>query len=300
MNTATNLSVPSFPEINRASARIMRRVDLSIPETSLDWTPSLRPVYSFVPRSDMPESFDAADTSLPVRAANYFAVCRPGYEEDPFGIVTDDYRPLCHETTAGTVRDCGANLLREGALIDGHGYHTVHTFRLSHVRSATIKGLPLTDRLMLVHDHTGKGSVRASIVTYLGRAVVGSSAYVRKIHVGEGAKRVGAGGIGGWTNTIAALCETAILQQDALVDMLSRVSELPVTDDRAKIFRSWGIEVAEDIEKRPSTCLHIMIEHHEAQRGDLRWGVWSRRLEGDAIRAGLEITGMSLDGLPRR
>jgi hypothetical protein len=117
MNTATNVVPlrPSVPAIMKPSARVMRsegithdkvysargtRLDnigrrydlvaLNPGETSLDWEPVLKPLFSMpFPGSDML-----------VRAGNSFAIIRPGYEEDPLGVTADRYRIFVHQKTA--------------------------------------------------------------------------------------------------------------------------------------------------------------------------------------------------------
>jgi len=303
-------------------------VELPAGETSLAWAPKLLPLYSFPEHGerDVREG-DAVDGARQVRAGSAVAIVRPGYEADPLGIATDMYRPVNH---AETIRDVAESTMGratfQGALIDGHGFHVVHSFRLEAVlpeklaeiatrynlttpaspdATPAIRGLGLVSRLTVVHDHTGGGSLRASVVCYLGKdIVIGSACFTRRLHVGTGSLDVGVGDRARWVGVIDAMLDTAVLQHGAIGALLAKAAEVPMTDDAAKVFEMHGVFVerakvtaAEKVdavnrgEPEPvgaivePTALDVVIAFHKQRSGRMSWGVWSRRLEGGALAA---------------
>lgn len=316
MNTASNVS--ALPILLTPSPRVMRRegrtqekaVDskgkeymrqLNPGETSLDWSPKTLPLFSF--------PWQSPHNLLPVAAGSAIAIVREGYEAHPLGIATDMYRPVQHQATAADVAaSTQARCEFDGALIDGHGFHTVHGWKLHTDVSETVRDLPLVSKLTLVHDHTGSGSLRASVVSYLGdKIVVGSRNFTRRIHVGNGDRDVGVGSRERWTSVVIdAMLETANLQQAVLAAILRKADETPMTDEHAKVFEAHGVaiersRVSEADKQRGEkpmivapTALDVVIDHHKQRKGRLSWGVWSRRLEGGAIVALETITGIAL------
>ncbi len=348
MNNPIN-NVTPLPIVLTPSPRIMRREgqmrdryhtgagknvvrELNEGETSLDWVPRLLPLFTF--------PWVAPHDTRPVPAGTATAIVRPGYEGAPLGIATDTYRPIDHHAA---VQDVAASTegraMLEGALIDGHGFHVVHAFKLDAVlpekvaqiaearsvvldvqhalgdgAAPTVRGLPLISRLTLVHDHTGKGSLRASVVCYLGTdIVVGSACFTRRIHVGAGKQDVGVGNNARWLSVIDAMLDTAVLQQSAIGMLLAKAAEVPMTEKVAAAFEGRGVGVerervsadekkaaAERGESEPigaiveRTALDVVIAHHQQRKGRLTWNVWARRLEGDALTALEDITGIKL------
>lgn len=274
--------------------------ELNPSETSLAWTPRLVPLFSF--------PFEAPEALRPVRAGNAMAIVRDGYESNPLGIVTDIYRPVDHQETVSAISESTMGKCeREGALIDGHGYHVVHTFRLNTPSTEHVRGLPLVSRLTLVHDHTGSGSLRASVVTYIGNSiVVGSSNYTRRIHVGAGEHDVGVDSRSRWLDIVDAMLETAMLQQGAIATMLRAADAHKMDEKTAAIFESADVKVdrakvtPEELaagkkgDILAATALDVVISHHAQRAGLLSWGVWARRLEGDALACLEEITDVKL------
>jgi len=268
------------------------------------------------------------------------AIVRPGYEGEPLGIATDMYRPVDHRAAIRDITEATeGRAAPEAAMIDGHGYHVVHAFRLAQPlpekveqiveardvsddiaaamgsgAAPTVRGLPLLSRLTVVHDHTGGGSLRASVVCYLGSdIVVGSACFTRRIHVGAGDKDVGVGDKARWLGVIDAMLDTAIMQQHAIGALLAKAADLPMTDDVAEQFEARGVRVERekvDAEEKKAaaergdpepvgaiverTALDVVIAHHKQRSGRMSWGVWSRRLEGDALSALEDITGVKL------
>jgi len=294
--------------VTKPSARIMRRegrtsdpgpggtrIALAEGETSLDWTPTLIP--AFLPLGD---TF--------VRSANDMAIVRPGYEEDRLGMATDMYRIVDRrETVRDVEQSTFGKCSREGATLDGHGYHVADSFRLDTLATMTVNDLPIVNRLLLVHDNTGKGSVQASVTCYLGNEIViGSKNFVRKLHVGTGARDMGVGSRSRWVGVIDAMLELAMVQQDSLAECLRKGAACKMTEETAEVFARHGVNVErvkltkEETEAGkvapivPKTALDVVIAHHKTRRGQLSWGVWSRRLEGIALSALLEITGVAL------
>jgi hypothetical protein len=273
--------------------------ELNPGEASLAWMPRLLPLFSF--------PWEENETRH-VQAGSAMAIVRSGYEGSPLGIVTSTYRPVNHaETAADIAESTQGRCTPEGALIDGHGYHVAHAFRLNTLVSEMVGALPLVSRLTLVHDHTGKGALRASIVCYLGSDVVlGSRNFTRRIHVGTGSRDVGIGSRGRWSDVIDAMLETASLQQGTLAATLRKAAETPMTEQHAAVFERAGVEVertkvtSEEQERGikpsivPATALDVVIAHHKQHKGRLSWGVWSKRLEGGALGCLETITGIEL------
>ena len=274
-----------LPEIQKApETRDLRR--LAVHEMGeLEWAPVRRAL--FAPLGGVPGA-------MPVRAGDFHGVYRPGFDEDPFGVVTSMYRPVEHQATAATVEACGAPVRPLGGMIDGHGYHVAHVYEIAHTQARRVRGSEVRDRLFLVHDHTGAGSVRASVATRIGKWYVGSASFLRRIHVGEGERHVGSNGTEGWTREIAAMCEAAILKQDALIDLLTLASETRVTGEHEKALEKRGISTRDgkgDNAPLYRTLLDVAIGHHVPKSGALRWGVFSRALEGDALATIVAILG---------
>lgn len=307
-------------------------------EASLNWTPRILPLFSF---PHMSQTDYAARGSDAIPAGSAVAIVRPGYEGTPLGIATDVYRPVNHHETVNDVAESTQGRAKlEGALIDGHGYHVVHAFRLeapmptkvaevAEARDVAIdisaamggvpaidhvRGLPLISRLTLVHDHTGCGSLRASVVCYLGKdIVIGSACFTRRIHTGTGSKDVGVGSRARWLGVVDAMLDTAVLQHSFICALLAKAAEVPMTDAAAQAFEDRGVfvereKVSADEKKAAAdrgesepvgaiverTALDVVIAYHKQQRGQMSWGVWSRRLEGDALTALEDITGIKL------
>jgi hypothetical protein len=313
MAAALSIAPTVSREIIKPAPRIMRRegrktdpgpdgTRIALPEgeTSLDWTPTLIP--AFLPLGD---TF--------VRSANDMAIVRPGYEEDRLGMATDMYRIVDRrETVRDVEQSTFGKCTREGATLDGHGYHVADSFRLDTLATTTIstmtgEDLPIVNRLLLVHDNTGKGSVQASVTCYLGNEIViGSKNFVTKLHVGTGARDRGVGTRSNWVGVIDAMLELAMVQQDSLAECLRKGAACKMTEETAEVFARHGVNVErvkltkEETEAGkvapivPKTALDVVIAHHKTRRGQLSWGVWSRRLEGIALSALLEITGVAL------
>lgn len=291
--------------MNKPSVRMMREIfqgsanhpDDGSREQSLSWSPVLIPVQIFLP-SDLLGGGEWVKQYSP--GGNlYQSIIRPGFEHDPLGIVRD-YKLLNHQNDAAVIEGLGIPVSPNGGEIDGHGYHIAHSYSVQHTQGGEIArhyigGMEVSDQLYLVHDHTGQGSVSVSIVTNLGRATIGSRLFIRKIHTGEGKAKVGVGSKAKWGDLIGSLVEDAIFQQDALLDLLSAAKRLLITDERAAIFTSHKVSVPEDKKERAEMdCLDAVIAHHETKKGPMQWGIWSKRLEGDAIRALVSITGLTL------
>jgi hypothetical protein len=317
-------SVVQLPVVLTPSPRIMRQEgqthdryhmgngrsvvrELTTGETSLDWTPRILPLFSF--------PFDAPHGEVPVPAGSAVAIVRDGYAATPLGIATDMYRPVSHQATVVSVAESTMGKCSlEGALIDGHGYHVVHAFRVNTLVSEMIGDLPMISRMTIVHDHTGMGSLRASVVCYLGRdVVIGSRNFTRRIHVGRGAQDVGVDSGANWTGVIDAMLETAALQQGFLAETLRVAAQIKMTEEHAIIFERAGVHIertkVSDQDKAraaargesmpvpqivPATALDVVIAHHKQRSGRLSWGVWSRRLEGSALGCLETITGVKL------
>ena len=258
-------------------------------DTATDWKPVLVPVKTTHTKAE-----------IPLPCGSYHAIMRPGYWESPLGMIASEssYVPLDHTADAATVANCGAAITFIGAKIADWGSVVVHAYRLEllgckdeegNMKPHLVRGLPVGAVLNLVHDHTGKGSVNASVVLYLGRGehtkVLGARERIRKIHRGEGKLRVGVGSNAGWCNGIAAMCERIILEQVETIDLLNLAHKTALNADNARVFRDAGIVVESwkddnsDVEIFSGTLLDVLAAHHQSKRGEVKYGVWSRRLE---------------------
>ena len=258
-----------------------------------NWVPVLLPLHTL-----------HTSKEIPARAGTFVGIYRPGYWEDPLGVVAGSktYNPVNHTDSASAVASCGAKITPIGAKIDSWGHHVCHAFRLDTFANKDgsphmVRGMPVTSVLNLVHDHTGTGAIYASVTIYLGRGrgtkVLGAVTKIRKIHKGEGKKHVGVGSNARWTDTVAALCEHVITAQVEIIDLLEKASKIQLTAEHAAEFRKNEIfvdseEVTDEKTKEVTevfsgTLLDVVTTHHESRRGPVGWGIWAKRLESDAL-----------------
>lgn len=268
-------------------------------DLSLNWVPVLLSVHSLHGKAQ-----------VPLAAGSFMGIYRPDYWNHPLGMIASgtSYKPVNHTDSAHAVNSCGAKITFLGAKIECWGHHIVHAWSLDligrknengEIEPHIVAGMPVSAILNLVHDHTGTGAIYASVVLYLGEGgntkVLGAVTSIRKIHKGEGKKRVGVGSNARWTDLIAAICEQVIIAQDTVVELLTLASKTILNEDSAKAFRDEGIFVASEEMELPDgkkkevfpavSLLSVIAEHHESRRGDVKWGVWEKRLQLDALRS---------------
>jgi hypothetical protein len=321
-------SVAALPVLLKPGPRIMRlegrtsdpsprapsvRIPLNPGETSLGWVPKLVPLHTF--------PWGAPYDTRTARCGRDFAIVRDGYESPHrFGLSTSMYRPIVHTETVEDLKaasvEWSTRIAYERALIDGHGFHVVHAFKLMTEVSEMVGDLPMVSCLTIVHDYTGKGALRASVVCYLGDdIVIGSRNFTRRIHVGAGDRDVGVGSRARWMSVaISPMLETATLQQGVLAAILRKAKTIAMTEDIAKVFAAHKVDVEwskpTEAEKAkgevprivPATALDVAIAHHKPKKGLISWGTWSKRLEGRPLAALEKITEISLPTqlFPRR
>lgn len=304
MNIAQALN--AVPSIMVPSVRMMRQATSDNSEFGTDWAPELLPLK--VEHPEVPGLY--LDQQSPSEGL-YSAIIRPGYEGHPLGVVVGtgnmSYTLLNHREDTAMVAGCGADVKHAGAVIDGHGFRIINRFRVSHTESeVTLSGtkLALRDFLLLSHNHTGDGSVQMALVTYLGTACLGARIAVRKIHksAGTDANGVkltgngrGVGGKSGWGDIVGSILNDSLFLQDYILEAVRRAAETPVSDEHAATLNKWfdkTYRVPEDRAKREMNVLRQVCAYHETQRGPMKWGVWSRRMQADGILGMFECLGI--------
>lgn len=267
MNTASaTLTAPATVR-HLVPAKRPRPIIRRATDADLDWTPEAR------------EQFTVVDGEN-VRSGESFAIVRPGLERWPLGHVSDHYKVVAHRATAAAIAVfCSDSVTPEGSMIVGHGYHVAHSYRVRHMQAATVAGLDVSSRLVVVNSHTGGDSLRASIVLYIGRDAIGAVARTKALHVATQPSR--------WQQDVDALIEKAILVQDALLDLLAAASERVLEEADLAFFKRRGMV----IKKGARTALDAVRSWTRGKTQTMTWGVWERRLDDDAVRALVALLG---------
>ena len=245
---------------------------------ALDWEPEAKPLYTII-------------DGQTVRAGESFAVTRPGWERWPLGIASDHYKVTSHNTTKRTILEGSSDLVTlRGALQAGHGYHVAHQYEVRHMQASSVEGVPLMCKLIVAHDHTGKGALRAAMVVYLGNEAMGAVVRARALHVAFQPSL--------WAGEIEAMIEKSILVQDSLIDLLTAASKHKLTDDDRTLISRRKM-VIKDVEQAP-TLLDAMRRWHQGPTvsSKMTWGVWERRLDDEAIITMALILGRIQYGRP--
>lgn len=256
---------------------IMRRVDREDPD--LNWAPIAVPLYSFV------NNFvDGVETPVAVRAGDSFALVRPGFERHPFGIASDHYKCGDHvKVDENVIAGCGEEITPHAVMIAGHGYQVAYAYRITHMSVTRITDgnliRSLSTVLVISHDHTGKGAMRASMVLYLDRQAIGALVSTIAMHVADQPAI--------WQQNISAMLETAIIAQDAVVETITLASKRSLTPEDRDFLKSKGLRCPDSV----TTALGALVEHHEGRNQTMTWGVWERRMTDDGFRAVLGLLG---------
>lgn len=284
ISTTTNEAAPTAEAVRPLipSKRPRPVVNRIRNERELAWTPGAHPLYSVI---------DGAN----VRAGESFAVVRPGWERWPLGIVSDHYRVVDHNVTRRQILEgAGDRVTRVtlGAAVQaGHGYHVAHAYEIRHMEAASVDGAPVKSRLIVAHDHTGAGALRAAMVVYVGPDPMGAVVRARAMHVATQPAM--------WAAEIDSMIEKSILVQDALLDLLRAAKARELTDTDREWIASKGI-----VSKKGKSAATLFDAMQSWFAGNvsaskmMTWGVWERRLDDEAIRVMCELLGLARYGTP--
>lgn len=261
---ASNVQVTvASSRMNKRPHPFMRKVDRESPE--LDWTPECIEMYSVI-------------GGVAVRAGEAFAIVRPGSERWPLGIASDHYKPTDHVACDKRILEECLSAVEPGeCMVSGHGYRVVYGYTVKHMSASKVGGHVVSTRLVVAHDHTGKGAMRASMCLYLDGKAIGAIVTTSAMHV--------AAQPGIWQQNIEAMIETALVAQDAVLDLLWAAESRTLTDEDIAFLERKGLRMS----SKPKTALDALVDHHEGRNAKITWGVWERRMNDEGIRAVLAL-----------
>lgn len=246
--------------------------------SELQWKPEATPLFSVLNGEN-------------IRAGESFAVVRPGIERWPLGIVSDHYKVIDHNDTRKAILEGASHLVSPwGAIQAGHGYHVAQSFIVKHFESDEFKAAKVKSRLVVHHDHTGTGALRAVMVVYVDGFPMGAVVRARGLHVGQNPTI--------WAGEIDGMIEKAILAQDALMSLFSAAEQRKLNDTD----REWlaSKEIVSKKGKKAENLLEYMKCWFEGNfaKDKMTWGTWERRLDDKAIRTMCEFLGLAKFGTP--
>lgn len=225
-----------------------------------------------------------------IRAGESFGIVRPDHDFS-LGIATDHYKVTSHNATRHAIMSfCSDLVTPNGIVVSGHGYQVVHGYWVRHekARAASVEGIEVASKLVVVNDHTGKGSLLSSLVTYVGNEAIGSLVRDRALHVSDQPER--------WHSNVQGMIETAMLVQDALLDLLSAAEKRILTEEDRKVLADHGIKSEEN---SSTTALDaIRVYNRGRVKARMSWGVYARRLQDTGILALCHLLGRVKFGRP--
>lgn len=299
MNTASASNVLPLPSVQLRNGGWAKRPVPYVRKLAEGeaWDPVATPLYSLV-------------DGQPVRAGTAFAITRPGMERWPLGVASDHFRVVPWQSTRDAiVQFCAGAVRPVGTRVAGHGYHVMQAFAVEHLqtrrveahgeRSAadyTVEGAAVTARLVVVNSYTGGDALRAAMVVYVGDHPIGSVVSTRAMHVASQPEH--------WQGQVDAMIETAILAEDAILDLLKAAAKRELDDADRAFFKGRGMSIKDDA----ATVLQAVFSWHKGRTKEATFGVWERRLDDEAVVAlvvllGRDVHGAALDdalGLTRR
>lgn len=300
--TSESPETPEAPE----SAPVARVAPISVPskrpfpvvrvvkdDAELAWEPEAMPLFSCADVSNLENGTTDGPSLAPlVRAGEAFAIVRPGWERWPLGIASDHYKVTSHvRGNAAILSACTDTIEPNGRVMAGHGYHVAYGYFVRHLQAASVDGARLMSKLIVAHDHTGMGALRAAMVLYLGgdergrgADAIGAIVRSRGLHVASQPQI--------WQGNVDAMIERAILAQDAVIDLLRAASVRELAKEDREFFKRRGIVVRDSA----VTALDAIKAYHRGYTRNTSWGVWERRLSDDAIRAVVVLLGASTYG----
>lgn len=247
-------------------------------ESQLAWTPVALETYTVVDGQN-------------VRAGESFAVVRPEWERWPLGIVSDHYKVIDHNATRRAILEgAGDRVTLSGAIVAGHGYHVAHSFEIKHLQADTFEDAPVKSRLVVAHDHTGIGALRAAMVVYVGDEPLGALIRARAMHVARQPAS--------WSGEIDGMIEKSIIAQDLLLDIIKAAKERKLADVDHEWLVDQGIKSKKG--KKAENLLDAVKCWFEGNvtAKKMTWGVWERRLDDFALRVMIEMLGLAKFGTP--
>lgn len=260
--TTSNVS-PVNVQPSKRPRPLVRKVDRGSQE--LTWTPESIELFSVVNGAN-------------VRAGEAYAIVRPGQERWPLGIASDHYKPTDHVATdARILSECSESLTPNGVVMSGHGYNVAYGYFIRHMQASKVGAHDVTTKLVVAHDHTGKGSMVASMCLYVDNQAIGAIVTTKAMHV--------AAQPGIWQSNIDAMIESAIIAQDAVLEMLAAAEAYVLTDEDKAFLAKKGMRVPEGV----TTALGALVAHHKGRNARITWGVWERRMNDEGIRAVLKL-----------
>jgi hypothetical protein len=204
-------------------------------------------------------------------------------ERWPLGIASDHYKPTSHaDVDARLLAECGASIEPNGIVMSGHGYHVAYGYVIRHLGASKVGEHEVTTKLVIAHDHTGSGAMRASMCLYLDGRAIGAIVTTSAMHV--------AAQPGIWQSNIDAMIESAVIAQDAILDVLKAAAERKLTEEDLAFLTKRGLTLPKDV----TTALGALVAHHAGRTAKMTWGVWERRMGDAGIRAVLALLDASV------
>lgn len=262
-------------KMNKRPLPYMRTVERDDP--AIDWTAECIELFTIL-------------EGVAVRAGEGFAVVKPGAERWPLGMVSDHYKPTDHcAADKRILAECMGAVSASSAMVSGHGYQVVYGYKVEHMHCSEVGTHKVETRLVVAHDHTGKGAMRASMCLYLNGNAIGAIVTTSAMHV--------AAQPGIWAQNIESMIESAIVAQDAVLDLLSMADARKLSEEDLEFLRHKGMKLptGEDGAKWiGKSALDALVYHHAGRNERITWGVWERRMGDEGIRAVLGLLPVSV------
>lgn len=267
MNMNDTKTKPAATKLDRPKPHVR-----AVKQEELDWDPICLPQFTLV-------------DDVPVRSGDAYAVVRPGHERWPLGHVSGVYRPSSHRSTVNMLLEAAGDKIEPRvALMAGNGSRVMHEFRTTRSPSENAARMDLCTSLVVVHDHTGLHALKARMVIYSGKNVLGSLVGARAIHVAEQPEQ--------WRAEVETMLTRSESIENVVVDIVEAAVRVPIGPAETLLLESQGIKMPKPW---PSNLLDVVIGyHHPIAKGKDKgesFGIWSRRLNDTALVACVEILG---------
>jgi hypothetical protein len=257
----------------------------------LAWDPEAMPLFTLSP----------GEESV-IRAGDEFSIVNPNVRRWPTGRATGVYRVYSHRRVLEqTLAACGESVSLRGSLVVGQGTRIVHEFDVRHLSSQSVEVRPgktceVSSLLTLVVPHTGREALSARMTIYVDGLAFGAIVGATATHLSSNPTV--------WQGDVDSMIEKSILVQDALLDLIRAAASHELTDENRRWLRKRKIVV----KKSSRTALEAMTAWHGVDRAGRTaptWGVWSRRLDSEAIMTlcillGRERFGNAIDSVVGR
>lgn len=181
------------------------------------YRPGEQATDNFVPYT-IPLFGEVSDQGM-VRSGRYRAICRPGLEDRPFGVVKGEYQVTDHLLFIESVKPlCDSGLITKAhTYVAGDGEQIVYSYETGIVYPMA-EGLPtLASKLHIRFDHTGGRCMSTDLVLVLGGAIIGPApGGVRMRHSQDSGSKFSA--------EVTKLIEYMALNRAELARVVSRMS----------------------------------------------------------------------------